>query len=408
MTIPEFNSALNHYESTLTTLENNGRKPTPEVVIEVLIARDEVQKKLQNISKPPARKLKLLVQLDLRLKKQAGKIAEVLHQEDYRTSFNTPDHSWWWHLDSFHPLNKFDWLWSSLTVVAIIVSVSLAVEISSRFLIENAGFLSAFAVIFQSALTIITAGGVLTKKGRTGINRFLIRIGIKSYWFQEVKLGLSAMLLIFLLSFRTSLPWISQHFNEQGLEHNISGQIGKAKSNYELAISLDSDNMEAHFNLGHLYQDLQEIKKAKIQYSTAAQGGLDIAYNNLGRLYILERKYSQASSLLRQGLNSNPEEAQIEYALLKNLGWSLWKQKRYGDAESLLREAISFDQEVAAASINSVPRGAAHCLLAQVLEAQDSSKKEVLQEWEKCLQYSDPRYPEEDTWINIARQRVDP
>ncbi|NEQ85288.1 MAG: tetratricopeptide repeat protein, partial [Moorea sp. SIO2I5] len=148
----------------------------------------------------------------------------------------------------------------------------------------------------------------LTKAGRTGVEEIISRLGIPKYLWQEVKLGLSGVLLLFLIGFRASLPLISGYFNEQGLKNYDNGDWSSAQSDYERALSLNPDNADAHYNLGSLYEDLQELDKARTQYRLAAQGGLDAAYNNLGRLYIIDKKYSEAVSLLLKGLDNLQEE----------------------------------------------------------------------------------------------------
>ncbi|NEP27465.1 tetratricopeptide repeat protein, partial [Moorena sp. SIO3I6] len=297
-----------------------------------------------------------------------------------------------------------DWLWNALTVTSLTASVSLVVDISSRFLTTSLGFIGSFAVISQSALTLLTAGGILTKAGRTGVEEIISRLGIPKYLWQEVKLVLSGVLLLSLIGFRASLPLISGYVNERGLDNYLEGDWSSAQSNYERALSLNPDNAEAHYNLGSLYEDLQELDKARTQYRLAAQGGLDAAYNELGRLYIQDKKYSQAVSLLLKGLDTVTEtDTETKYALLKNLGWARLKKGRYADAETYLREAIELDK-ILQQKFNQTP-AAAHCLLAQVMEKKDPEN--ALAEWEICLGYADVRNPDEDTWVGMARERVD-
>jgi uncharacterized protein HemY len=114
-------------------------------------------------------------------------------------------------------------------------------------------------------------------------------------------------------------------------------------------------------------------------------------------LYIRDRKYAEAVSLLLSRLNYIPENSpEVRYAFLKNLGWARLKQQRYAEAETHLRDAIELNQTSASA----------HCLLAQVLEKQDA-KKSALPVWETCLGYADGRNPDEDAWMDLARQRID-
>ncbi|NEO15428.1 MULTISPECIES: tetratricopeptide repeat protein [unclassified Moorena] len=405
MSILELYSTLKHYEAALTALEKTDNKPSAEAILRVLIARNIVHEKFADIAHISKDKLIKLVELDSRLKKQAGLITQTVQLADLRTSFHPPKDYWWWFLEApTHRLDYLDWLWNAVTVTSLTASVSLVVDISSRFLTTSLGFIGSFAVISQSALTLFTAGGILTKAGRTGVEEIISRLGIPKYLWQEVKLVLSGVLLLSLIGFRASLPLISGYVNERGLDNYLEGDWSSAQSNYERALSLNPDNAEAHYNLGSLYEDLQELDKARTQYRLAAQGGLDAAYNELGRLYIQDKKYSQAVSLLLKGLDTVTEtDTETKYALLKNLGWARLKKGRYADAETYLREAIELDK-ILQQKFNQTP-AAAHCLLAQVMEKKDPEN--ALAEWEICLGYADVRNPDEDTWVGMARERVD-
>ncbi|AOX01697.1 hypothetical protein BJP34_21655 [Moorena producens PAL-8-15-08-1] len=419
MRILELESTLNRYEAALTAVEKTDNKPSPETILRLLIARNLVHEKFADIAHIYKDKLIKLVELDSRLKKQAGLITQTVQLADLRTSFHPPKDYWWWFLEApTHPRDRFDWLWNALTVTSLTASVSLVVDISSRFLSTSLGFIGSFAVISQSTLTLLTAGGILTKAGRRGIEEILSRLRIKKYLWEEVKLGLSGVLLLSLIGFRGSLPLISGYFNEQGLKnYEEEGDWSTAQSDYERALSLNPDNAEAHYNFGRLYEALQELDKARTQYRLAAQGGLDAAYNELGRLYIQDKKYSQAVSLLLTGLD-NLEEKDIQnkllktediktknetqYALFKNLGWARLKQGNYADAEADLINAIELDK-----TFEQTP-AAAHCLLAQVIENKpEKDPDNALAEWEICLRYNDRRNPDEDIWFGMARERID-
>jgi len=403
MTILELDSALNHYEATLTVIEQAGESPSSAVILCVLMARDGVQEALTTveISHRQEEELMLLLELDSRLKQQAGTITGVVSLADWRASFHPPPNAWWWFLEApTHRLDNLDWLWNGCTVTSLTGSLSLVVDISSRFISGGLNIFGSFAVISQSVLMLLTTGGVLTETGRRGIEEILSKFGIKKYLWQEVKLGLSVLLLLSLMGFRAFLPQISACFNHWGLNNYINGKWSTAQSDYKLALALNPDNAEAHYNLGRLYEDLDQLNQAKTQYQLAAQGDLDAGYNALARLSIKNKKYSEAVSLLYRGLELvSEEDKETRYALQKNLGWAHLEQKRYDDAKNRLEEAISLDN-------TESPQASAHCLLAEVLEERDSPKS-ALMEWENCLRYADRRYPEEYDWIEQARQRVD-
>ena len=259
-------------------------------------------------------------------------------------------------------------------------------------------------------LALLTAGS-LTEPGRKAIEKVLSslsKFGLKPYLWQEIKLALSVLLLASLLIFRAQLPRIAYFFHDRGLERYRTGKLANAQSDFERAISLDPNNLAAHYNLGRLHENLQETKKAQAQYLIAAQGDFAPAYNELGRLSLQSEKLPEAAAFLRRAiellntLQDKEERIVTEYAVFKNLGWVRLKQKRYIDAETYLRKAIAFESK-----LGYIP-ASAHCLLAQVLEVEAANSPEkALSEWEICLSNADPIFPEEDVWLNLAQQRVD-
>lgn len=398
MKISQLDAALNRYEMALAVLQNANGKPSDKVILDVLIARDALQLAFSEIIGTSQEKLLTVIQLDSRLKKQAQSITQAVELADWRASFNPPEAAWWWFLDALSPpFSSFDWLWNALTVTSLTASLSLVVDISSRFLTSAPGFLGSLGVISPSVLTLLTVGGVLTEAGRIGIEKALSRLGIKQYLWQEVKFGLSLLLFLSLVGFRVSLPRISTYFNQQGVKNYETGEWSSALSDYERSLSLYPDNEKAHYNLGRLYEDLQDLDKARTQYRLAAQNNFDAAYNDLARLYIQDKKFSEAVFLLLKGLDRVKTDNVLKYVLLKNLGWARLGQKRYAEAENHLREAIALDQTSAAA----------HCLLAQVLEGKRALKS-ARQEWEICLRYANPvNDSQEDNWIEMARQGLE-
>jgi Flp pilus assembly protein TadD len=200
-------------------------------------------------------------------------------------------------------------------------------------------------------------------------------------------------LLVALLGLRLSLPSIARTYNNQGYQHREAGQLTSALYDLRRAISLNPDYPEAHYNLGLLYEDLLDTNSAQAEYQVAAQGGLDAAYNNLARIYILQGKPSEAVSLLLSGLD-RAQDTTVRYTMLKNLGWARLEQERCDEAIVALREAVNLIPEPAAA----------HCLLAQALESQNDVEG-AASEWETCLKYANSRESaEEDGWIGQARQ----
>ncbi len=183
-------------------------------------------------------------------------------------------------------------------------------------------------------------------------------------------------------------------YNDRGLENYLAERLPQAVSDFTKALELDPNFAETHYNLGSLYEDLRDFDRARSEYRLAMLGGLTAAYNNLARLYILEKDYAAAVDLLLKGLKVAEHEAE-KYALRKNLGWARLGQNRYAEAKAELLTAIDLDRKQASA----------YGLLAQALEGLEE-KVEALVAWENCLRYASSYRPDEDTWIDLARQRL--
>lgn len=183
-------------------------------------------------------------------------------------------------------------------------------------------------------------------------------------------------------------------YNDRAVENYLAAQLPQALSDFSKALELDPNFAETHYNLGSLYEDLHDFERAATEYRLAMLGGLAAAYNNLARLYILQKDYASAVDLLLKGLKLAEHDAE-KYALRKNLGWARLGQNRYREAKAELMTAIDLDGEQAPA----------YGLLAQVLE-QLGEKAEALVAWENCLRYASSYRPDEDAWIDLARQRL--
>jgi len=395
MSSKDLGQALERYLTTLSALEEAQPKPSAEQILTVLKARDAINVALTDKTQDTVDSLIAIIQLDNRLKQQAARIAQTVNLADWRASLQPPGQAWWWFIEGpSSQWNRFDWLWSALTILCLTISLGLVVDISSRFLSGGPDTWAALAVVGQSMLTLLAAGGVLTLAGQEAIKRILAGLKVPTYFWHEAKFAIAILLLGGLVALRLSLPGIAVRYNNSGLQNYNAGLLTSAQFDYLRAIKLNPDYLEAHYNLGLLYEDLQQIDRARVEYLAAVQGGLDAAHNNLARLYILDEDYAAAVPLLKKGLLITNDDA-VKYDLHKNLGWARLGQMRYDEALIELQAAIALAPDQAPA----------HCLLAQVLEGRGEGA-DVQVEWETCLKLADPLRPDEDLWIGMARQHL--
>jgi tetratricopeptide (TPR) repeat protein len=431
MTLPTLDSTIQQYAEALKRLEQSTKtvqdspiapeQPSPSstiapIILEVLTQRDRVQKTLEvnlsNDSTPDGTTLYTLSQLDKRLRAQAKTIAPYTQSADWRASFNPDPKAWWWFLEVPQQdwSDRFDWLWSAVAVTGLTVSVGLLGDIAPRFLTGSPDSFGAFAVSIQSMLTLLAAGGALTKAGQEGLRHILESLKIRPKYWHELGAISAIILAVSFYSFRQSLPWIAtQFYTNSAKEIRKKGDWGTAEAQLQRAIKLNADDTEAHFQLGNLYEDLQQIDKALPHYQQATSDNHPGAINNLARLYILKKSYSASVSLLLKALDNDkhqPLELHTKHTILKNLGWARLKQKNYPDALVKLEDAIDLE---AKAKFQPYEIADSHCLLAQVKEAEAKGNQKVaLNEWNICNQNANITIPEQDEWITIAQERLIP
>jgi tetratricopeptide (TPR) repeat protein len=419
-------TALSDYESVLSSWQNS-ETPNGEQAVNILTARDKVQKALGAENPVTANLLERLVVLDNRLQENAALISQILDLATYRNSLSVTPQEWWWNLDSTvesDSSDKFAWLWKGARLSVWTMNLGLLGTLATRFFSGASGLTEVLTIALPSILVLLQANNELTSSGQEGFNRLFNRLKIPPHLYEQAKFIPTASLFGFLLIIWFLQPQFSQEINREGRRAEEKGQLTSAEQNYLKAIALDSNNLDATYNLGNLYEELQNFDDARKYYIIAAKGGFPDAYNNLARLYILQNKYSEAVLLLKDGLaliekKERQEQQQanvsndlnvVKYSILKNLGWAKFKQANYEEAQGFLLGAIGIASvpEIQSYILNP---GAANCLLAQVLEAQKSSG--AVEQWRQCydlvnkrLAARNVRNAEEETWFSLAKQKL--
>ncbi|MBM0745674.1 tetratricopeptide repeat protein (plasmid) [Phormidium sp. CLA17] len=411
MTLP-LDQAIQHYEAAIAALAQAARPVPAVIVLEALNARDGVQAALADADHVSGAALQTISKLDQQLRNHASEIAPFIQAADWRASFSPKETAWWWWLEAPKPKqwSQFDWLWTALSVTFLTISLGLVGDISTRFLKGGPDTAGAIAVSTQSILTLLAAGGALTKAGQEASKQSLKKLNVSEQYWHELGTVGSGVLLLGLIGLRQSLPAISSWYTDRGREAYDQKAWGSAEAQYKRALELNADNTSAHFWLGRLYEDLQKPDEARTQYQYAIADDPN-AVNNLARLSILKKDYPTAISLLQKPLSDEQTalEPATKFALMKNMGWVRLKQGNATDAETWLDDAIKLGQ---AEKLPEKTIAAAHCLQAQVIEAQGDPKKplvaqkQALPEWKKCAGHGTATVPEEDEWMTTAQQRL--
>ncbi|NET35526.1 MAG: tetratricopeptide repeat protein [Cyanothece sp. SIO1E1] len=415
--------ALRNYLNALNILQS-ANENDPDVfrkALEVLSQRDMVQASLDESKSISAVQLINLSDLDKCLKDQRSKILNVLDLAYWRSFTQSSETAWWWHLEPAalfswlekkHPwLNRLDWLWTFLSLFFLTISITFVFNTLSHILEGGVNERGTFAVILQALLTIGGGTVALTRRGRAVLESILILWRIpKHYWHEFSTITALVLLLLVVGIHELYLPKLAHELNLQGIERYKQGQLESALAKYQQATTLLPDYKDAHYNLGVLYESLQRLDEAITEYALVVQSdpdSLDLllrlrAHNNLGRLYILKKKYRAAWSPLEEGLSlitdSALEKREIQaekYNLLKNLGWLWLEQKQLIEADEVLQEAIDLNHG----------RSVAHCLRAQV-QAGLKDDEAAQEHWGKCLRGDRRIQPEEVEWAAMARQHL--
>ena len=398
MTGPD--AAIIAYREALDALRASEYAGAAAGTLRVLLARDAVAQATAGTTTSEA--LTELAALDGQLQAAAPIIAAAVGGDTlarWRASAGPPSYAWWWALDEIAAANApKPWLgWALLAGLFITLSVSFIAEISARFLAGQPDFFGVFSTLTQALLALL-AGGALTRSGSRWIDGLLAARGIArpahAYW----KTALALLVLVVVLALRLSLPAFARTYSDRGVRQQAAGRVTSAIYSYQRAISLAPDYALAHYNLGSAYEDILQYDKALVEYQTAIQNDPQIyfAYNNLARLYMLQKRdYVSALRLLERGEDLQPTEPAVKYSLLKNRAWAYLALKLPGLAEADLRQALALRPEGAAA----------HCLLAQVLETR-GKPADALPFWENCVAYYGPQENVEPDWYATARERV--
>jgi tetratricopeptide (TPR) repeat protein len=411
----QLDSTLDSYQKQIEDLRQPKRRIDSNEALAILSVRDDLQVALEEQKLVQLDLSQQVFDLDAVLRANATKIVDAINGKTnyrfthWRENIQPNETAWWWRLDTIEsppPQEPFGWGWNGLTIVAWVFNIILLVNVASRFGgAGGVGFLDPIAVILPGIGAFLSAGGKLPK-----FEPLLKWLKIIPYPDRQLTKFLVTTILSVVLVFGSSaIPLVSDMFTGYGVENFNAGDLTAAEKDYKRAISLNGKNMDAHYNLGDVYEQWFEIDRAKKQYQIAAAEKLPQAYNNLGRLYIIEKKYPQAETLLATGLeqaNRKDIAENIKYGLYKNLGWARLKQNRYPAAKEALQKAVAILGK-RTDDTNIKNPGAAHCLLAQTLEQLKEST--AMGEWEKCSQIELPKHrfdPDEDTWRYLAKQKL--
>jgi len=241
-------------------------------------------------------------------------------------------------------------------------------------------------VIFSTFISLLQAQNALTQERQKSFVKLMKFLRIAEYWHEKVQFLVTVIIFALLLSIWLHFSWFSELYKQEGNRLQSPPpasqefpNLASAEEKYLKAIELDPDNLDAHYKLATLYEELQDLTNGKKHYLIAAKGGFIDAYNNLAYWYLRDNKNAEAVELLEKAkrllaekdekLDQFTEEekrnlAVQKYSIYKNLGW------------------------------------------ARFLEKED--KKLSQENWRKCLKLAEGREinTEEEQWLYEARKKL--
>jgi len=315
----------------------------------------------------------------------------------WRDTVQAPTTAWWWTLDVIAAQQWTHPGWTILAGLCLTISLSFTTELVQRFLNGGPDSLGVFTILAQGLLTVL-AGSALLDVGRKGIERVLSCRGVARQFYDPWKAVLAIIVLLFVLAIRLALPDIAVWYNNQGFAQQQLGKLVSAAAYYQRAISLNPDYAAAHYNLATAEEDLLDTEKAQSEYKAAilADARFYPAYINLGRLLLRKNQFADALDPLNSALTLPGNlPTPVQYSLLKNRAWAYLGLQYWNVAVADMHQALRLRADGAGA----------HCLLAQVEEAQ-GAKTQALTEWEACLADA-PGDVVEPVWLGLARDRLE-
>jgi Tfp pilus assembly protein PilF len=394
--------AMGKYQQALDALSDDF--PT---LLPVLLARDSVEAVRQKALSPPVDHAQRLIALDRQLTKQVEHLA-LKDLAVWRQTFAPSQGHWWWFLDQglAEREEEKDLIWVLLTGTLTMVTLALATDIVRRLWDGAPDTLS----VLGTLVTLVLTGSPLIKRGRELVQAFLNKIPrLKPRFQAEVMTAMAFVALALVVVGRFVLmPQLARQYNNWGYDAVHAGNLNAAEGHFRRAVALDADLSVGYYHLANVYEEIAQPDEAIAWYQKAIEHdlGLGAAYNNLGRLYILQGNAERAVQILYAGLSNTGSETELEivttYRLLSNLGWAYHVLDQPVQAREVLEEAIALENQLDVAYRSAAP----HYYLAWAYESLDQPDKAIVQ-LEDSLRYLEKGNPDQISWEETVRSRLD-
>jgi tetratricopeptide (TPR) repeat protein len=131
----------------------------------------------------------------------------------------------------------------------------------------------------------------------------------------------------------------------QRLPEKFREQLTRSIEEYAQSQYVNAERPESHLNLGLIAVAVGDLQQAEKAYKTALRldSGFSPAYVNLADLYRQQQRDRDGERVLRTGIESGADNADLQYAL----GLLLVREKRLNESLPHLRQAAESSPELA-------------------------------------------------------------
>lgn len=135
-----------------------------------------------------------------------------------------------------------------------------------------------------------------------------------------------------------------------GVHCLVQRNFEQAKIDYQNCLRLNPRFLKAHFNLAHVYLQLQDVDSALRQYRSVLEfsQGNAIAHFNLGKLFELQRNPAQAAEHYREAIKNDPKMPDPH----NGLGVVHAKQGNFVEAQKCFARAVDLNPDYGLAHLN--------------------------------------------------------
>ncbi len=393
---------VSDYSTAIESLPNGGEQDCARLALTVLLAREYLAREISKGTHKASDLFTKISDLDRDLKSKANVLiscAGAKTFQSWRDIFQPHESSWWWFLDKRISENEKarTIVWVLLTGFAVTLTISIAAEISTRFLVGIPDKYSILSTASQVFLALL-AGSSFTQAGREWIGRLLGAMRVKSRLQPFFGFVLALVVLSAAIAFRSSLPAIANLYNERGSRFLQDNKVGSALEDFHRAVSLNPDYPEAQYNLAYTQETVFDYDKAIASYQKATElsPDFDEAYNNLAHLYLVYRSdYKRALAILSRIFEKPITDPNLKYSAHKNRAWAFMGQDQLALSENDLQlaENIQDTAEI-------------HCMRGEVLWRK-ADKTAAVDEWIKCLEMAkNDSHGLEPYWQAIAMSGI--